>query len=128
LKVKIHKSIEYTIAFLKPLALDQMSLEPSSEMIDLKGVLPFASHVDGSPAFQLSTTTILFCSLVLAFACCCLSHTWQKVISSGGIPKSIPWAGTEGAGNGPLSRARATLRSFFGMRELIQEGYNKVWN
>jgi hypothetical protein len=48
------------------------------------------------------------------------------MFSSGGIPKSIPWTGTEGAENGPLSRARATLQSFFGMRELIQEGYNKV--
>jgi len=74
----------------------------------------------------MSTTTIVVWCLVLAFVCCCLLHTWQKVLSLGGIPKTIPWVGTEGTGNGPISRARATLQSFFGMRELIQEGYNKV--
>jgi hypothetical protein len=96
-------------------------------MTVLKLAPSFVSRVDGIWAFQLSTSTILVWSLVLVVVCCCLLHTWQKVFSLGGVPKSIPWAGTKDAGNGPLSRARATLRSFFGMRELIQEGYNKVW-
>ena|SRR2546423_9434195 len=97
-------------------------------MTVLKRASSFVPCVDGSRAFQLSTSAILVCSFGLTFVCCCLLHTWQKVFSLGGIPKTIPWAGIKDVENGPLSRARATLRSFFSMRELIQEGYNKVWS
>src|SRR5436305_8344874 len=61
--------------------------------------------------------------LVLLFICYFGYHIWRKVFSLQGLPQSIPWLGN---GNGVFARGRTTLRSFFGMRELIQEGYEKV--
>jgi cytochrome P450 len=52
-----------------------------------------------------------------------LVYVWKRFFSLQGLPKSLPWAGAE---RSPLSRARSTWRSFFGLRGIIQDGYYKV--
>jgi len=49
----------------------------------------------------------------------------RRLLSNSGLPSNLPWAGV-GPDGGPLSRARANLRSFFGMKGLLDEGYAKV--
>lgn len=52
-----------------------------------------------------------------------LFYLYQRLCSRHGLPPAIPWVGTNG---GAWSRMRATKRSFFGLREMIMEGYNMV--
>lgn len=52
-----------------------------------------------------------------------LHYIWHRFFSLQGLPGTIPWAGAE---QGILSRAKVTWQSFFGMRELIEHGYQKV--
>jgi hypothetical protein len=54
-----------------------------------------------------------------------VTYVWQRFFSRQGLPESIPWADAE---QGALSRAIATTKSFFGLREIIQDGYHRVSN
>jgi hypothetical protein len=58
-----------------------------------------------------------------AAAASLLAYVWQRFFSRQGLPESLHWAGAE---NGFLSRATATRKSFFGLRAIIQDGYDKV--
>ena len=58
-----------------------------------------------------------------AAATCFIAYVWQRFFSRQGLPESLPWAG---AGNGVLARATATRKSFFGLKEIIQDGYDRV--
>ena len=52
-----------------------------------------------------------------------VAYVWQRFFSRQGLPKGLPWAGAE---KGALSRANAIRRSFFGLRAIIQDGYDRV--
>lgn len=54
-----------------------------------------------------------------------LANLAWRLCSNASIPANLPWAGVESTG-GPLSRARASLRSISGMKALMDEGYYKV--
>ena len=54
-----------------------------------------------------------------------LGNFIRRLCSDASLPKNLPWAGV-GPDGGPVSRARANLRSFFGMKELLDEGYTRV--
>ncbi len=49
---------------------------------------------------------------------------YKKFFSAWGLSVNLPWIGAED-GNA-VSRARVTLRTFLGTRDLIQDGYHKV--
>ncbi|KAF1989191.1 cytochrome P450 [Aulographum hederae CBS 113979] len=49
-------------------------------------------------------------------------YIWQRFFSLRGLPDNLPWAGAE---KGALSRAIASKRSLFGLKELIIDGYEK---
>lgn len=66
------------------------------------------------------TSSLLACAVSFSL----LAYVWQRFCSLQGLPASLPWAGAEH--RGPLSRANAARRSFFGMRQLIEKGYSKV--
>ncbi|QDS76922.1 hypothetical protein FKW77_004422 [Venturia effusa] len=51
-----------------------------------------------------------------------ISYIWDRFFSLQGLPKRLPWAG---ASSNAISRAKAVRRSWFGLRELIQDGYYK---
>ncbi|KAK3937971.1 cytochrome P450 [Diplogelasinospora grovesii] len=62
---------------------------------------------------------VLFAFAWLIFA---LRYVWWRLFSYQGIPKHLPWAGSNG---GLFSRARASYKSFFGLRELLLKGYRE---
>lgn len=72
-------------------------------------------------------------SMLLPLACIILATAWvwvtanliYRLFSIRALPKHLPWAGT-GSKQGCLARAKANLASFFRLRELLDEGYQKV--
>jgi hypothetical protein len=48
-----------------------------------------------------------------------------RLFSTASLPDSLPWVG-KGDGVELLAQARANFLSFFNLRELLDEGYNKV--
>jgi len=70
--------------------------------------------------FSTLQVTVVF---VIAFIAGFASWTWQRFFSYQGLPKSLPWAGANGS---ILSRGLSAKRSFFGLKDLIQDGYYKV--
>jgi hypothetical protein len=74
------------------------------------------------PAMALANINliVLFAFAWLIFA---LRYVWWRLFSYQGIPKHLPWAGSNG---GLFSRARASCKSFFGLRELLLAGYREV--
>jgi hypothetical protein len=78
-------------------------------------------------SLEMSLPTPLLWLSLFVFMSHCLHHTWRKVFSRHGIPRTIPWGeGTEDGGF--LSRGRVVLGSFFHMRELVETGQEKVWS
>jgi hypothetical protein len=73
---------------------------------------------------QLTAGGIVVVSLAAALAFA-ISYIWHRFFSSRGLPETLPWAGADG---GYLSRARSTWKSFFGLREIIEDGYYRVSN
>lgn len=71
---------------------------------------------------MLSSIEAVGCSqfFLLVF---CLSYIWDRFFSLKGVPHQLPWAG---ASSGAISRAKAVRRSWFGLRDMIQDGYYKV--
>jgi len=63
-------------------------------------------------AIAVAATTVLF-----------LAYVWNRFFSRQGLPRGLPWAGADGT---CLSRAKSTWRSFFGLQEVIQNGYYTV--
>ncbi|KLU85579.1 hypothetical protein MAPG_04602 [Magnaporthiopsis poae ATCC 64411] len=64
---------------------------------------------------------VLFVVAVLVAVTILANLAW-RLCSNASIPANLPWAGVESTG-GPLSRARASLRSISGMKALMDEGY-----
>jgi hypothetical protein len=62
-------------------------------------------------------------ALLIAIIIFCVHYFWDRFFSLQGLPDNLPWAG---AGVGAISRAKAIRRSWFGLREMIQDGYYKV--
>src|SRR3569833_2789724 len=54
-----------------------------------------------------------------------ITNLIRRLLSDASIPSNLPWAGVP-ANGGALARARANLRSVFGMKALLNEGYTKV--
>ncbi|KAI1432966.1 cytochrome P450 [Xylaria sp. CBS 124048] len=48
----------------------------------------------------------------------------RRLFSDASLPRNLPWAGTGGRKD-PLSIAKANLRSFFRLKNLLAEGYTK---
>lgn len=55
-----------------------------------------------------------------------VGYVVERLFSRHGLPASLPWAGCEENNATPVARAKATLRSFFAMKELIDDGYRRV--
>jgi hypothetical protein len=71
---------------------------------------------------MLSNIGLVLLSLIFTIVFC-LSYIWDRFFSLQGLPDHLPWAG---ASSGAISRAKAVRRSWFGLREMIQDGYYKV--
>ncbi|KAK3312068.1 cytochrome P450 [Apodospora peruviana] len=50
-------------------------------------------------------------------------YVWCRFFSYQGIPTSIPWIGAPDGS--PFSRAKSALKSFFGLREMLLNGYRE---
>lgn len=74
------------------------------------------------PAVLLGLAAIVF----VGFPLVVIVNLLIRLGSDHGLPSNLPWAGVPNGHGGRLARARATLRSFFGMKELLDEGYEKV--
>jgi cytochrome P450 len=72
------------------------------------------------PMMLVSLATVL---LILVPGVIIINLT-LRLFSSASLPASLPWVG-EGTRTGVLARARANLLSFFNLRDLLDEGYNK---
>lgn len=87
----------------------------------LDSAFPYVMYMfAGEVLLAWYTISLLACAVSLSL----LAYVWQRFCSLQGLPSSLPWAGAER--RGPLSRANAARRSFFGMRQLIEKGYSKV--
>jgi TM2 domain-containing membrane protein YozV len=53
----------------------------------------------------------------------CISYIWDRFFSLQGLPYQLLWAG---ASSGAITQAKAVRRSWFGLRDMIQDGYYKV--
>lgn len=81
-------------------------------------LLPFC----GYGANMLSNIEVIWLlSIFIVFFS--ISYVWDRLFSLRGLPKNLPWAG---ASSSAISRAGAVRRSWFGLRDLIQDGYYKV--
>lgn len=97
----------------------EKSLPQTHSLLD--GAFPHVMYIfAGEMLFGCYTSALLACAVTLLL----LAYIWQRFCSLQGLPASLPWAGVEH--RGPLSRANAARRSFFGMRQLIEKGYSKV--
>ena len=67
----------------------------------------------------LTATLILAASWLLY----CFYYVWWRFFSHQGIPRHIPWAGSDGTW---LSRGRSSRQSVFGLRDLLWDGYQRV--
>jgi hypothetical protein len=54
-------------------------------------------------------------------------YVYLRLFSPGSFPEVLPWVGVEDNG-AFFSRARATLKSVTNTREMLQEGYYKVYS
>ena len=72
---------------------------------------------------QRLTAGWLFAIAFATTAVASLAYIWCRFFSRQGLPRNLPWAGADGT---YLSRAKSTWRSFFGLREVIQDGYYTV--
>ncbi|KAK7989928.1 Vacuolar calcium ion transporter [Apiospora arundinis] len=61
---------------------------------------------------------------IIAIPLIVLANLVRRLFSKGSLPSSLPWVGT-GPHSGPLSRARANLKSFFSLKSMLDEGYHK---
>ena len=61
--------------------------------------------------------------LLLLPATAFLAYVWDRFFSLHGLPAKLPWAGAD---NGVLGRGKVNKSSFFGLRQLIQDGHEKV--
>ncbi|KAK8875034.1 cytochrome P450 [Apiospora arundinis] len=61
---------------------------------------------------------------IIAIPLIVLANLVRRLFSKGSLPSSLPWVGT-GPHSGPLSRARANLKSFFSLKSMLDEGYQK---
>lgn len=67
--------------------------------------------------------TALACGIVIPLII--IANLARRLSSDASLPKDMPWAGVA-SGGGPLARVRANLRSFMGLKGLMDEGYAKV--
>ncbi|KAK8035777.1 hypothetical protein PG991_001850 [Apiospora marii] len=77
-------------------------------------------HIEDLPRIAVASIRIL----VVAIPFIVLANIVRRLFSRASLPPSLPWVGT-GLHSGPLSRARANLKSFFGLKTLLDEGYYK---
>ncbi|KAK7968923.1 hypothetical protein PG988_007996 [Apiospora saccharicola] len=77
-------------------------------------------HIEDLPRIAIASATILAVALPLIV----LANIVRRLFSRASLPPSLPWVGT-GPHSGPLSRARANLKSFFGLKQMLDEGYYK---
>ncbi|KAF1814611.1 cytochrome P450 [Eremomyces bilateralis CBS 781.70] len=54
-----------------------------------------------------------------------VSYIFKRLFSRHGLPPSIPWAGCAEGKQGAFARAKSTLLSFFRMKDVINDGYQK---
>lgn len=67
---------------------------------------------------------IVFWGLFAVIPALTLLNLLRRLFSDHGLPPNLPWIGI--GDKSPLSRARAHLNSFFDLRSLLDEGYDKV--
>lgn len=81
----------------------------------------------GSPMFKMLLDEVRLVRFWLALSATIpvyfFYYVWQRFFSLQGLPNKFPWAGS---GRGALARGKASQQSFFGLRELLIDGYNKV--
>jgi len=74
---------------------------------------------------MLLSTTFVVPLLVAFLLISTIRYIYSRYFSRCALPANLQWIGAEDGGS--FSRARATLRSFMHTRELVFEGYQKVW-
>ncbi|ETS73502.1 hypothetical protein PFICI_14448 [Pestalotiopsis fici W106-1] len=72
--------------------------------------------------FAPSATVLTIILLVIPTVV--LAHLIWRLISSHGLPNTLPWVGM-GNHVTPIARIRANLASFFNLKDLLDEGYNQ---
>ncbi|KAM7194028.1 cytochrome P450 [Naviculisporaceae sp. PSN 640] len=61
----------------------------------------------------------------LIWVICTARYIWWRFFSYQNIPKTIPWVGTGPDSKNPFSRAKVALKSFFGLKPLLIDGYEE---
>ncbi|KAK4209456.1 cytochrome P450 [Rhypophila decipiens] len=75
---------------------------------------------------MLAVTTLNLIGLgAVIWALCTVRYVWWRFSSYQNIPKSIPWVGVDPNNNTPFTRAKVALRSFFGLKPLLVDGYEE---
>ncbi|KAK8087840.1 P450 monooxygenase [Apiospora hydei] len=77
-------------------------------------------HIEDLPRIAVLSLEILAVAIPLII----FANLVRRLFSRASLPPSLPWVGT-GPHSGPLSRAQANLKSFFGLKTLLDEGYYK---
>ncbi|KAK8140140.1 hypothetical protein PG984_000206 [Apiospora sp. TS-2023a] len=77
-------------------------------------------HIVDLPRIAIASVRILAVAIPLIV----LTNIVWRLFSKASLPPSLPWVGT-GPHSGPLSRARANLKSIFGLKKMLDEGYYK---
>ncbi|KAK8055059.1 cytochrome P450 [Apiospora rasikravindrae] len=77
-------------------------------------------HLEDLPRIAILSLKVLAVAIPLII----VTNLVWRLFSRGSLPPSLPWVGT-GPHSGPLSRAQANLKSFFGLKTLLDEGYYK---
>lgn len=73
---------------------------------------------------MLTSSELALIAIVSYVAGSTVRFYYKKFISRRGLPANIPWIDAEDGKI--LSRARVTLRTLLGTRQLIHDGYSKV--
>lgn len=71
------------------------------------------------------TGPVIVSVLLLIWAIGSIRYIWWRVLSHQGIPNTLPWAGAHHGAT--IERAKASLRSFLGLRMILLHGYRDVW-
>ncbi|KAK7941361.1 uncharacterized protein PG986_013748 [Apiospora aurea] len=77
-------------------------------------------HIEDLPRIAVLSLEVLAVAIPLII----FTNLVRRLFSRASLPPSLPWVGT-GPHSGPLSRAQANLKSFFGLKTLLDEGYYK---
>jgi len=94
---------------------------PYLKSLTIMTIFTTMNLADGRLSALLTPLNILAIALAVLWILGSLRYVWWRAFSRQGLPKSLPWVGA--SDGGIRSRAKASLRSFLGLRQLLLDGY-----